>query len=179
MTRDLEHRAASLEVRAKGRRLEGYAAMFGVEARIGPITESIRAGAFSPSLVDKRDVLALVDHSAAALLARTRSGSLRLSEDSRGLAFDLDIPDTSLGRDILALAERGDLGGMSFGFKPNAGGETWQGKSRTLTSIDLREISVVQAFPAYAETSIVARSAPRSARLAVARRLIEIAEHRR
>ena len=62
------------------------------------------------------------------MLARTKSGTLRLSEDSRGLAFDLDIPDTQAGRDILALAERGDIGGASFGFV--ATDEEWSGQRR-------------------------------------------------
>jgi HK97 family phage prohead protease len=74
---------------------------------------------------------------------------LRLSEDSRGLVFDLDVPATSVGNDVLALAERGDLGGMSFGFMIGKDGETWDGKKRTLRTIDLREISVVSAWPAY------------------------------
>lgn len=111
-----ERRSALIEVRAKGRRLEGHAALFGVETRLATFSETIRAGAFAGSL--KRDVLALVDHDPARMLARTKSGTLRLSEDTRGLAFDLDVPDTTTGRDILALAERGDLGGMSLGSSP-------------------------------------------------------------
>jgi uncharacterized protein len=60
-----------------------------------------------------------------------------------------------------------------------AGGDVWDGKRRTLTNIDLREISVVAAFPAYEGTIVNARSAPGPVRLAIARRLIEIAEARR
>jgi len=90
-------RAFDLEVRAKGRKLEGYAATFDTEARIGRTIETIAKGAFSASLETRGDILALVDHDPARVLARTRSGSLRLSEDSRGLAFDLDVPDTQAG----------------------------------------------------------------------------------
>lgn len=178
MSGEFERRAASLEIRARGRRLEGYAALFGAEARIGAVTETIQAGAFSDALGAGRDILGLVDHDFSRVLARTRSGTLRLSQDSRGLAFDLDVPDTTAGRDVLALAERGDLGGMSFAFRPNAGGESWQGARRTLTAVDLREISVVQSFPAYEGTIVNARSAPASVRLALARRQIQIAEAR-
>jgi uncharacterized protein len=153
-----ERRAAQLEVRAKGRRLEGYAALFGVRAKIGHMEEEIRQGAFSTSLAGDRDVLALVDHDPSRLLARTRSGTLRLSQDSRGLAFDLDVPDTSEGRDLLVLAERSDLGGMSFGFTVPAGGETRSGNIRTLERITLYEISVVKAFPAYDGTTVQARN---------------------
>ncbi len=169
-----ERRSAQLEVRAKGRRLEGYAALFGHEARIGTFTETIRAGAFSGSL--NRDVLALVDHDPSRVLARTKSGTLRLGEDSRGLAFDLDIPETSHGRDVLALAERGDLGGMSFGFTVPEGGDHWEGERRELRNVTLHEISVVLAWPAYDGTVVHARSALTAlgARLALARRYLEL-----
>src|SRR4051794_415883 len=111
-----ERRVSAVEIRAKGRRLEGVAALFGQDTKIGSFTESIRAGAFQDSLASGRDVLALVDHDPSRVLARTKSGTLRLAEDARGLAFDLDVPNTAAGNDVLALAERGDLGGMSFGF---------------------------------------------------------------
>lgn len=154
----LEKRAGALEVRSKGRTLEGYAALFGTEARIGSFTETIRRGAFGRTLERRGDVLALVDHDPSRVLARTRSGSLRLTEDTRGLAFALDVPDTQAGRDVLALAERGDLGGMSFGFRVPAGGDAWSGEARELIDVDLFEVSVIQAFPAYDGTIVNARA---------------------
>ena len=151
----LELRAAA-ELRAAGRRLEGHAAVFNSPAPIGDFTETIRAGAFRASLAGGRDVLALVDHDPARLLARTRSGTLRLHEDGRGLAFSLDVPDTQLGRDVLALAQRGDLGGCSFGFRVQK--DAWIGRTkRELQTVDLIEISIVHAHPAYAQTSVLAR----------------------
>lgn len=155
----LEKRGYSLEIRAKGRRLEGYAATFGTPATIGGrFTETIAPGAFAGSLRSKGDILALVDHDAGRVLARTRSGTLRLSEDSRGLAYDLDVPDTQWGRDVLALAERGDVGGASFGFLVPKGGDAWNGDRRELRAVDLHEISIVLAWPAYEGTVVQARS---------------------
>lgn len=154
-----ERRSALIELRAAGRRLEGYAATFGTEARIADFAETIAPGAFSASLATGGDILALVDHDPTRLLARTRSGSLRLSEDSKGLAFEIDAPDTQPGRDVLALAERGDLGGMSFAFTVPPGGDRWEGRKRELRAVNLREISVVSSWPAYAGTSVQARSA--------------------
>ncbi|MDO9713826.1 HK97 family phage prohead protease [Paracraurococcus lichenis] len=152
----LERRAA-LELRAAGRRLEGYAAAFNSPANIGGFTEVVLPGAFAATLTARRDVLALVDHDPSRLLARTGSGTLRLAEDARGLRFELDVPDTGLGRDVLALAERGDLGGMSFGFR--VVDERWPAANRReLRAVELVEVSVVQAFPAYAATSISARA---------------------
>ncbi len=165
----MERRIAA-EVRASGRKLEGYAAVFGQEARISDFTEIIQPGAFRDSLAG--DVLALVDHDAGKLLARTRSGSLRLAEDSRGLAFSLDVPDTSLGRDVLALAERGDLGGASFGFLVPQGGERWQANKRELVKVNLHEIPIVSAWPAYSGTVVQARSRV-PVRLLLARKRME------
>lgn len=155
----MERRGVFMEVRAAGRKLEGYAATFGTEARVSDFTEIILPGAFRGALSASRDVLALVDHDPAKLLARTRSGSLRLAEDPRGLSFSLDLPETQAGRDVLALAERGDLGGMSFGFTVAKDGERWHGKRRELRSLVLHEISVVSAWPAYQGTSVQARAA--------------------
>ena len=170
----IERRALAAELRAKGRRLEGYAATFGTEARIGDFTETIAPGAFRASLATGRDILALVDHDQARMLARTRSGTLRLSEDSRGLAFDLDVPATTAGNDVLALAERGDLGGMSFAFTVDKAGEDWRGDARTLRSVTLHEISAVAAWPAYDGTIVHARARGIiHPRLALARRYLE------
>lgn len=162
-------RRASTEIRAAGRRLEGYAAVFGVEARIGSFSEIIRPGAFAKSVGAAADILALVDHDAAKVLGRTRSGTLKLSEDARGLGFTLELPDTQPARDVLALAERGDLGGMSFGFTVPDGGERWEGTKRELRTVNLVEISVVSAWPAYEGTSVVARSRQGAPRLHLAR----------
>ncbi|RVI95670.1 HK97 family phage prohead protease [Sinorhizobium medicae] len=153
----VEKRIAT-EVRAEGRKLTGYAATFNQETRISDFREKIAPGAFAASLRSNPDILALVDHDPSRVLARTKSGTLRLSEDDRGLKFEIDLPDTSAGRDVLALATRGDLGGMSFGFTVPDGGDSWQGDKRELRSVMLHEISVVQSFPAYGGTSVQARS---------------------
>ncbi len=153
----VEKRIAT-EVRAEGRKLVGYAATFGNETRVLDFHETIAPGAFAASLRSSPDILALVDHDPSRVLARTKSGTLRLSEDERGLKFEIDVPDTSAGRDVLALATRGDLGGMSFGFTVPDGGDSWIGDKRTLRNVVLHEISVVQSFPAYGGTTVQARS---------------------
>jgi HK97 family phage prohead protease len=110
----LERHSLKLKVRAQGRQLAGYAAVFNSDAAIGDFVESIAPGAFRASLGN--DIVALVDHDAGKELARTRSRTLRLAEKGKGLLFSLDVPQTTFGADILALAERGDVGSMSFGF---------------------------------------------------------------
>lgn len=154
MTEACEHRSSPFELRARGRRLEGYSALFGVPAKIANFTEVILPGAFKNSL--HSDILALMDHDPSRILGRTRSGTLRLQEDTRGLHFDLDVPDTTVGRDVLALAERGDLGGCSFGF--TATDENWRNSDyRELRSVMLHEISIVSSHPAYDGTEVNAR----------------------
>ena len=164
-------RRAITELRTSGRKLEGYAAKFGVEARIADFVEVIRAGAFRKSLAGGRDILALVDHDRSKILARTRSGNLKLSEDSNGLQFEVSVPDTQPGRDVLALAERGDLGGMSFAFSVPKDGERWTGRRRELLAVDLHEISVVSAWPAYEGTVVTPRT--RTPRLNLVNRYLE------
>lgn len=166
----LEVRAgASLAV--NNRRLVGYAARFNTEARIADFREVIRPGAFRQSLESGRDILCLRDHDASVLLGRTRSSTLELREDDQGLHFSLLVPDTQAGRDLLALAERGDLGGMSFGFR--AVDEDWRDDLRELRQVELHEVSIVQAFPAYAATDIAVRSRPKVQAVSLAQRWLD------
>jgi len=165
----IEKRAAS-DLRAQGRRLVGYAATFGTETRIADFTEVVRAGAFQQSIASGKDILALADHDRGKVLARTKSGTLRLSEDERGLRFELDLPETTVGNDLLKLAERGDLGGMSFAFSVAEGGEVWTGDRRELRNVVLHEISVISSWPAYDGTSVSARS--RQERSSADRRIV-------
>jgi len=168
---NIERRSAPGEIRAAGRRLTGYAAVFGVEARIGSIIESIAPHAFAASLTGGADILALSDHDPTRVLARTRTGSLKLVEDNKGLQFEFEVPATQAGNDVLALATRGDLGGMSFGFTLPPGGERRDGNRRTLLRVNLLEISTVSAWPAYEGTSVAARS--QAPRLALALRYLD------
>ena len=152
-----------VETRADGERMTvvGYAAIFGEVADIAGIyREVIARGAFSRSLRTD-DVLALFGHDSRRLLGRSTSGTLRLAEDAKGLSVEIDLPDTTDGRDVRALIARGDISGMSFGFNVREGGDFWDFSSdpplRTITDVDLAEVSVVSA-PAYAGTSIALRS---------------------
>lgn len=166
-----EMRRAELRLESRGgaRRLVGYAARYGVVADIGPFRERIAAGAFSASIAgtggEGGDILALLDHDPSRVLGRTRSKTLALEDDEKGLAFEILAPDTGAGRDAITLAERGDLGGASIGFfieeEARANDET--GEIRVVKRAQLLEISVVSAWPAYADTSVEARWRPAAA----------------
>lgn len=139
-----------------GRSLFGVAAPFGAETRIGDFREVIAPGAFTRTLASGSDVLALADHDPARVLGRTSTGTLQLRETSEGLEYRLTLPDTTTGNDLRALAARGDLGGVSFGFR--AIRDSWEGEVRTLHEVELHEVSIVQAWPAYPTTTVSLRS---------------------
>jgi HK97 family phage prohead protease len=143
----------------------------------GGFVEEVASGAFRRSLLNLPDVVLNVQHGAALSglpIARTRSGTLRLSEDDVGLrvqAPDLDMDDP----DVQALRikfGRGDLDGqMSFAFRVPPGGDRWSDDlmRRTIMTVELAggDCSIVD-FAANPATSseLVARaraSAPRVA----------------
>jgi len=158
---DGAERRAAVELRTvAGRKLVGYASVFDSPARIGSgFTEIVRRGAYAATLAKGADVLCLAEHDPARLLGRTASGTLKLAEDSRGLHFEVSLPETTLGADILALAERGDIGGASVGFRVPPGGDTWPAPDRReLVAVDLLEVSIISAWPAFNQTVVSARA---------------------
>jgi uncharacterized protein len=146
-------------------RLVGYAAVFGsLSNDLGGFKERIQPGAFRNTIESNQDVRALVDHDASKILGRTSSGTLRLMEDSRGLRFELDLPEgVSYAADLRALVARGDIRGMSFGFKVPPGGHSFSREGgqtvRDLNNIDCREITFT-SVPAYSDTSLSLRVDP-------------------
>lgn len=156
---DGTERRAAIELRATGgRKLAGYAAVFGVSAQIGGFTETIRPGAFRASLLRPgRDTLALLDHDMAKVIGREANGSLRLAEDSRGLHFEIELPNTTTGNDALAMVESRLCGGCSFGFRTIE--DAWPAADRReLRAVDLIEVSLVSSYPAYSQTEVSARA---------------------
>ena len=148
--------ANDFEVRetSDGMTLTGYAARFNEPSEPLPFVERIQRGAFKRSLSSRNNIYMLWNHSSSDVLASTRAGSLRLSEDEYGLRVEADLPDTQLGRDAKVLIQRGDVTGFSFGFTVPANGDSWNadGTERTLKSVRLLEVSAGVAFPAYPST---------------------------
>lgn len=139
--------------------VSGYAAIFGETTDIGGFfKEVIARGAFTKTL-QTADVRAYFDHDRGRILGRTSAGTLRLVEDAKGLAVEIDLPDTSDGRDVRTLIERGDITGMSFGFVVlrQEWDETGDIPTRTIFEVELREVSIVSE-PAYDGTTIALRS---------------------
>lgn len=148
-----------------GNTLCGYAAVYDTVSLVEPGRyEMIARGALDDVLAaEGTDVVAVSPtHDMARVLGRQSAGTLRLRNDDEGLAFEIDLPDTSYANDLRALVERGDITGASFGFLPAKGGvevRVIDGRRvHVVTNIAwLRDISPV-AQPAYGGTSVSLRS---------------------
>lgn len=140
-------------------KVTGYAAVFDSETDIGGYyRERIESGAFAEAIKND-DVRFLINHTGLPL-ARTKSGTLKLTEDEHGLRMeaelDLNDPDVQA---IVPKMERGDLNEMSFAFTPNV--EEWDDTGeipvRTLRDVNLYDVAIV-TYPAYGDTEIGLRS---------------------
>lgn len=147
--------------------LEGYAAVFERESEYLGFFETIHRGSITEELINKSDVVMCYNHDPEKMLARSRNGegTLQLSVDDHGLKFRFEVPDTTVGNDVLALVKRGDLQGCSFAFavdasNPNA--EKWEEVDgvlhRYINEIaGLYDTSIV-TYPAYPDTDVQARA---------------------
>lgn len=163
-TRSIET-AVTLETRSDNRRvLSGYAARFyspldpdGSEFELfDNLRERIRSTAFDDCLRKNKNIVGLWNHRSDAPIAATGNGSLKLSTDSRGLRFQMDVCNTSTGRDVLELVHAGILRGASFGFHVNRDSfEEADGFDvRWLEECNVKEISLA-TFPAYSGTEVM------------------------
>lgn len=139
---------------------------------LGGFREQISPGAFTQSLRDNPDVLAYYSHDSSKILGRVSSGTLEINDTPTALRFTCKLPDTTWANDVIALASRGDLRSMSFGFSVTPNGDDWQEINgeiiRTVNTAVLYEISVV-GDPAYKSSSFNLRSCPKSLRTKIKR----------
>jgi len=142
----------------RGKTLLGYAAVYGAESRdLGGFTETIRPGAFAGVLPDA-DVRCLLNHDPSQVLGRSRSGTLRLADEERGLRFECDLPESPLGDNVRESVRRGDIDGASFRFI--VGDETWDGDKRTIVAVkELHDVTVA-TYGAYDAASVELRTRP-------------------
>lgn len=136
----------------------GHAAMFNKRTWIGPrrfgFWEQVGANAFDKT-VGEADVRFLVNHDPNLLLARNKSGTLRLGIADGGLATEATLDRRqSYTNDVVIALERGDISQMSFAFEVVR--DTWEildddTELRTLDEVRLWDVSVV-TYPAYEDT---------------------------
>lgn len=141
-------------------KIAGHAAKFdSLSEKLGDFFERIAPGAFAKT-IQSGDIRALWNHDANIVLGRNKSGTLRLSEDSVGLAYECDAPATQLVRDmVMSPIARGDVNQCSFGFRTIS--DKWNKIDgewiRTLLEVELLDVSPV-TYPAYASTDVAVRS---------------------
>jgi HK97 family phage prohead protease len=150
---------AEIRVGSDGVKVSGYAAVFNQAADIGGMfREIIAPGAFAGA-IGRDDVVFLINHDGLPL-ARTRSGTLKLTEDGTGLRMETTLDATD--PDVLSIVpkmQRGDLDKMSFAFRATK--QVWDENTdpptRTIMEAELFDVSIVTS-PAYDGTSIAMRS---------------------
>lgn len=173
-TTDIERRYAvsALEVikrsdaaDAKSRRVGGMALRYNVVYDLGWFSEEIRAGALDAA--NMADVVALFNHDPNIPLARNSAGTLTLRNDSEGLHYEFDAPNSPNGDNLLESVTRGDVRASSWAF--TVSDYEWEmrdGKDhRVITKIRaVYDVSPV-TYPANPDTTVALRSRPQAAPL--------------
>jgi hypothetical protein len=139
---DLAHGAviSSMEVKfdaTKQGNFEGYASVFNNVDSYGDI---VLPGAFEESIGKRSQVPLLFNHWMDNLIGKASS----LKEDDVGLTFNGRLtPGATLATDIYHHMKAEALDGVSIGYRIQPGGADMDGKVRTLSRVDLLEISMV------------------------------------
>lgn len=154
-TEPIELRAAE---DGDGMTFVGYAARYDSPSLPLPFVERIAPGAFSRTLRSRNDIRMYVNHDDRMVLGSTRAKTLRLEDRTEGLYVEADMPQTSYGRDLSVLIQRGDVRTMSFGFSTVRDAWNEAGTERTLKEVRLHEVSVVTGVAAYPATSASVRN---------------------
>ncbi|WP_371017390.1 HK97 family phage prohead protease [Pseudalkalibacillus sp. JSM 102089] len=168
MSREKEIRTLTMpvEVRADEESgtnyIVGYALKFNSESNdLGGFVEIIEPGALDGA--DMSDVRALFNHSADKVLARSKSGTLKLEVDEIGLKYTIAPPDTTYARDLMESMQRKDIDQSSFAFTLN-----WMEGDDDIEYDEARDIYIrtikkfrkiwdvsVVTYPAYEKTESV------------------------
>lgn len=117
--------------------------------------EMISPSAFTKTINDRYDVLALISHDHTKVLGRVRNDSLKLESREDGLYIECILPENvSYARDAWELINSGYNTNMSFGFIPVI--EEWITQDgldiRVIKECKLLEVSFCVATPAYSKT---------------------------
>lgn len=110
--------------------------------------------------IDLTDIRALINHNDGLVLGRTKSNTLTLRVDDKGLYGEIKVnPNDQDAVNLYERVKRGDVDQCSFGFQITNEEleDTIEGYRSIITGIKLYEVSVV-TFPAYEDTSVSARS---------------------
>jgi len=101
-------------------------------------------------------VLALYNHDSSEVIGNNKNGTLRFTSDETGVKFEVDLPDTSTGRDVAELVGKGYIAGMSFAManRPDGREITENGKTIYEASSFLVDEFSVTGNPSFAGTTV-------------------------
>ncbi len=152
------------QVNENSRTIRGYAATFGVSYNMGWYDEELSRSAFQNT--EMSDVRALDNHMPDRILGRTKAGTVRVGVDSIGLWYEADLPNTTVGNDMMENIRLGNVDQSSWGFRlrfnKDTRGDKWELRDgrdyRILTDVEtIFDVSPV-TFPANPDTSVAKRS---------------------
>lgn len=120
----------------------------------GDFVERVKAGTFAKAIARGHPIEVRFNH--GRTLGTTENGSLLLKEDNIGLYAEATVHDP----EVIRSARNRKLRGWSFGFTKIT--DDWEDagegiQRRTLSDIDLGEVSILTECPAYIGTSIEMR----------------------
>lgn len=153
-----------------GRHISGKAISFDTESNDIGFIEILHRGCISQELIDSSNIVFLYNHDYNQVIARANKGKGTLNIDLRddGVYFDLEVPNTTMGNDLLENIRLGNITQCSFGFnyaneegayKDEKIGDVWY---RNVYKIgELYDLSAV-TYPAYDDTYVNARMQERS-----------------
>ena len=168
-----ENREYAPKITDESKRLvEGYSIVFNQKSRVlydktqrKSFIEIIDPRAVTKSFLDQQDIKMVYNHSTDALMARSiyGIGSMAYSVDEYGVKYSFEMPNTTVGNDVLELIRRGDVFGCSFAFtyaKDGVRDEKVDGQNlRTVIKMDsIHDFSIV-VDPAYLGTYVVSQRA--------------------
>ena len=157
----MEKRSINYEFRAmpESRTIVGTATVFNSAYDMGWYDEEMSPEVFASA--DMNDVVALFNHDANMVLARTKSGTLKLNLTGNALEYSFEAPNTTLGNDLLEMVKRGDVYQSSFAFSVEK--EDWEEKGGGKPKRIIRSIKKVYdvspvTYPANPDTMVAKRS---------------------
>ena len=153
-----------------GRHISGKAISFDTQSNDIGFIEILHRGCITQELIDSSNIVFLYNHDYNQVIARANKGKGTLNIDLRddGVYFDLEVPNTTMGNDLLENIRLGNITQCSFGFnyaneegayKDEKIGDVWY---RNVYKIgELYDLSAV-TYPAYDDTYVNARMQERS-----------------
>ena len=153
-----------------GRHISGKAISFDTQSNDIGFIEILHRGCISQELIDSSNIVFLYNHDYNQVIARANKGKGTLNIDLRddGVYFDLEVPNTTMGNDLLENIRLGNITQCSFGFsyaneegayKDEKIDDVWY---RNVYKIGkLYDLSAV-TYPAYDDTYVNARMQERS-----------------